>query len=74
MREEEIKDDNLQTIKDIGGKGLAAKVKKKWNKNIRGAIVGGVLGIIIGLSMRKSPVVFGVIGLILGRIIINKTE
>ena len=71
MKENEKKviSDNLKTINDIGSKGLAKKIKRKWNKNIK-----GVLGMIIGLSMRKSPVIFGVIGLVLGRIIINKTE
>jgi uncharacterized membrane protein len=74
QKEKKIIAENLQTIKDVGNKGLAKKVKRKWDKNIKGAIAGGVIGIIAGLAMRKSPVVFGVIGLVLGRIIINKTK
>lgn len=65
---------NLQTINDIGEKGLAKKVKRKWEKNIKGAIAGGVVGLLIGIATRKNPIVFGVMGLILGRIIINKTK
>lgn len=32
---------SVQTIKDIGDKNLATKVKKNWKNNIKGAIVGG---------------------------------
>ena len=60
---------DLNNIKDIGEKNLAKKVKKNWKNNIKGAIVGGGLGVIIGIATRKSPVVLGVIGLIVGRIV-----
>ncbi len=60
---------DLQNIKDIGEENLAKKVKKNWKNNIKGAIVGGGLGVIIAIATRKSPVVFGVVGLILGRIV-----
>jgi hypothetical protein len=73
-QEKKVISENLQTIKDIGGNGLAKKVKKRWNKNIKGAIAGGVIGLIVGLATRKNPVVFGIIGLIVGRIVINKTK
>ena len=73
-QEKKVISENLQTIKDIGGNGLAKKDKKKWKKNIRGAIAGGVVGLIVGLATRKNPVVFGIIGLIVGRIVINKTK
>jgi len=59
----------VQTIKDIGENNLATKVKKNWKNNIKGAIVGGGLGVVIAIATRKSPVVLGVVGLILGRII-----
>ena len=60
---------DLQNIKDIGEKNLAKKLRKNWKNNIKGAIVGGGLGVIIAIATRKSPVVLGVIGLILGRIV-----
>jgi hypothetical protein len=60
---------DLQNIKDIGEDNLAKKVKKNWKNNIKGAIVGGGLGVLIAIATRKSPVVLGVLGLILGRIV-----
>ena len=60
---------DLQNIKDIGEENLAKKVKKNWKNNIKEALVGGGLGVLIAISTRKSPVVLGVIGLILGRIV-----
>jgi hypothetical protein len=59
----------VQTIRDIGENNLAKKVKKNWKNNIKGAIVGGGLGVVVAIAMRKNPVILGVIGLILGRII-----
>jgi len=73
-QEKKVISENLQTIKDIGGNGLAKKVKKRWEKNIKGAVAGGVIGLIVGIATRKNPVVFGIIGLIVGRIVINKTK
>tara|TARA_R110002153_G_scaffold240474_8_gene395115 strand:+ start:633 stop:863 length:231 start_codon:yes stop_codon:yes gene_type:complete len=60
---------SVQTIKDIGDKNLATKVKKNWKNNIKGAIVGGGLGVLGAIATRKNPVILGVLGLILGRII-----
>ena len=60
-----------QTIKDIGEQNLAKKLKKNWKNNIKGALVGGGIGVVIAIATRKSPVVLGVIGLILGRIVIK---
>jgi len=59
----------LGNIVDIGEKNLAKKVKKNWKNNIKGAIVGGGLGVIIAIATRKSPVILGIGGLILGRIV-----
>tara|TARA_R110000824_G_scaffold184468_1_gene365426 strand:+ start:325 stop:555 length:231 start_codon:yes stop_codon:yes gene_type:complete len=59
----------LGNIVDIGEKNLAKKLKKNWKNNIKGAIVGGGLGVIIAIATRKSPVILGVIGLIVGRIV-----
>tara|TARA_R110000787_G_scaffold106693_5_gene214508 strand:+ start:1111 stop:1341 length:231 start_codon:yes stop_codon:yes gene_type:complete len=60
---------SVQTIQDIGDKNLGSKIKKNWKNNIKGAIVGGGLGVIVAIAMRKNPVVLGILGLILGRIV-----
>ena len=62
---------NVQSIKDIGEKNLAKKVKKNWKNNIKGAIVGGGIGVVIAIATKKNPVALGVVGLILGRIVFN---
>lgn len=63
---------NIQTINDISSKKLSSKVKKRWKKNIKGALLGGGLGVLIAIAVNKSPWVFGVIGLIGGRMLFNK--
>ena len=62
---------NAQTIKDIGNKNLAKKLMKNWKKNIKGALVGGGIGVVIAIATRTSPLKLGVLGLILGRIVIK---
>jgi hypothetical protein len=37
--------------------------------NVKGAIIGGGIGVLIGIATRKSLVVSGIIGLVLGRFI-----
>ena len=40
--------------------------------NIKGAVLGGGLGIVLGIAMRKNLIVSGMIGLIVGRLILVK--
>jgi hypothetical protein len=44
-------------------------VKSKMEDNIKGALIGGGIGVLIGIATRKNLIVSGVIGLILGRFI-----
>ena len=46
---------NIQTINDITDKKLGSKIKKRWEGNIKGALLGGGFGVVIGLASRQSP-------------------
>jgi uncharacterized membrane protein (GlpM family) len=37
--------------------------------NVKGALIGGGIGLIIGIATRKNLIVSGIIGLVLGRFI-----
>ena len=63
---------NISTINQIGNNDLGNSVKKRMENNIKGAVLGGGLGIILGIAMRKNLIVSGMIGLIVGRLILVK--
>ena len=63
---------DLSTIKKIGKKQFGEELKNKTKDNMRGAIIGGGVGVILGLASRKNIYVFGIIGLIMGRILLSK--
>lgn len=63
---------NISTINQIGNKDLGNSVKKRMENNIKGAVLGGGLGIVLGIAMRKNLIVSGMIGLIVGRLILVK--
>ena len=63
---------NISTINQIGNNDLGNSVKKRMENNIKGAVLGGGLGIVLGIAMRKNLIVSGMIGLIVGRLILVK--
>jgi len=63
---------NISTINQIGNNDLGSSVKKRMENNIKGAVLGGGLGIVLGIAMRKNLIVSGMIGLIVGRLILVK--
>ncbi|HAI43573.1 MAG TPA: hypothetical protein DCM40_38480 [Maribacter sp.] len=66
--------ENIQTINDIGDNKLGGKIKKEWEGNLKGALYGGAVGVLVGLATRNNPYIFGIIGLIAGRILIKKSK
>lgn len=64
--------ENISTINQIGNNDLGNSVKKRMENNIKGAVLGGGLGIVLGIAMRKNLIVSGMIGLIVGRLILVK--
>jgi hypothetical protein len=63
---------NVSTINKIGNNKLGKSVKKRMENNIKGAVLGGGIGIVLGIATRKNLVISGLIGLIIGRLILVK--
>lgn len=63
---------NIDTIKKVGNKDLANSVKSKFELNVQGATIGGLIGLGIGLATKKNLIISVIIGLIGGRVIFKK--
>jgi uncharacterized protein YqgC (DUF456 family) len=61
--------ENAQKINSLGADSIVNEVKTKMEDNVKGALIGGGIGLIIGVATRKNLIVSGIIGLILGRFI-----
>tara|TARA_Y100000389_G_C17447226_1_gene512365 strand:- start:1684 stop:1911 length:228 start_codon:yes stop_codon:yes gene_type:complete len=68
---EELKE-NIGTINKIANKKLGSSVKKKMENNIKGAMIGGAVGVVVGIATRKNLILSGLIGIIIGRLILIK--
>ena len=71
-KQEKILKENYKTINKIGNENLSSDIKKNTERNIKGAMIGGALGVVLGIGMKKNILISGFIGLILGRLIIKK--
>lgn len=60
---------NAQKINSLGAESIVSEVKTKMEDNTKGALLGGGIGLLIGIAMRKNLIVSGLIGIILGRFI-----
>ncbi len=69
---EKIKN-NVSTINKMGSNKLGSSVKKRMENNIKGAVMGGGIGIVLGIATRKNLVISGLIGLIIGRLVLVKS-
>jgi len=72
MRGQKSYESNLKAIKDIGTKDLGNKIKANSEKNMKGALIGGGVGVVLGLASRTNPLIFGFVGLILGRLFLSR--
>jgi|TARA_Y100000389_G_scaffold183639_1_gene201341 hypothetical protein len=64
----------INVVKDIGNKDLTNKIRGNAKDNMQGAIIGGVLGLIGSVALRKKPIYGILIGAIAGRLLITKTK
>jgi hypothetical protein len=60
---------NAQKINSLGAESIVSEVKTKMEDNTKGALLGGGIGLLVGIAMRKNLIVSGLIGIILGRFI-----
>tara|TARA_R110000822_G_scaffold168848_2_gene308886 strand:- start:540 stop:767 length:228 start_codon:yes stop_codon:yes gene_type:complete len=68
-KERDILTNNAQKMSSFGADSIVSEVSTKMQDNVKGAIIGGGIGVLIGIATRKSLVVSGIIGLVLGRFI-----
>jgi hypothetical protein len=61
--------ENAQRINSLGADSIVTEVRTKMEDNIKGALIGGGIGLLIGIATRKNLIVSGIIGLVLGRFI-----
>jgi uncharacterized protein YqgC (DUF456 family) len=61
----------IEVVKDIGNKDLSNKILKNSKDNMQGAVIGGVLGLIGSIALRKKPWIGILVGVIAGRLIIK---
>tara|TARA_R110000868_G_scaffold103136_2_gene284104 strand:- start:97 stop:324 length:228 start_codon:yes stop_codon:yes gene_type:complete len=68
-KERDTLTNNAQKMSSFGADSIVSEVSTKMQDNVKGAIIGGGIGVLIGIATRKSLVVSGIIGLVLGRFI-----
>lgn len=61
--------ENAQKINSLGADSIVTEVRTKMEDNVKGALIGGGIGLLIGIATRKNLIVSGIIGLVLGRFI-----
>lgn len=64
----EIKE-NANFIKQVASSDLDTNVRKNMEENIKGALIGGGVGVLIAIASRKNLFLYGIVGLIVGRIL-----
>ena len=63
---------NYKTLQKIKKGDYGKDLKANSKNNVRGALTGGAIGVVIGLFARKNIMITGLIGLIIGRLIIKQ--
>jgi len=63
---------DLLAIKQIGKSNLGETIKSNAYANMRGAMIGGGVGVFLGVASRQNIYVFGMIGVIAGRLLLSK--
>lgn len=61
--------ENAQFINMVASSDLETNVKKEMDENIKGALIGGGVGVLIAIASQKNLFLYGIVGLIVGRIL-----
>jgi len=63
--------DNSQLISEVGNKELNNNLGKSVENNLKSALIGGGVGVLIAIASGKNLILYGIGGLILGRFLLN---
>ena len=67
-------DKNVKFIKEVNHYSFAENMKKRAENDIRGALIGGAVGVLIGIASRKNIYITGLIGLIAGKLLFKNLK
>lgn len=68
-KEQDTITQNAQRINSLGADSIVKEVTTKMEDNVKGALIGGGIGLLIGIATRNNLIVSSILGLILGRFI-----
>ena len=63
--------DNSQLISEVNNKDLNTNLYKSVENNLKSALIGGGIGVLIAIASRRNLILYGIGGLILGRFLLN---
>lgn len=66
---EELKK-NAEKMQSISSGKLSDELKKRQKVNTQGAVIGGVIGLIGAIALRKRPLYGIIVGAIAGRLVL----
>jgi hypothetical protein len=58
-------------INAIGNGTYGDTVKDSMTSNSRGAVIGGVVGVVLAMHFQKNVIAAGVVGLLLGKVFLK---
>jgi len=62
---------NSEFINAVGNGELNTNVKENMENNLKSALIGGGVGVLIAIATRRNLVLYGIGGLIVGRFLLN---
>ena len=66
--------ERIEAMNNIANRNLVGGVRQKSKTHLQGAIIGGIIGLVGAIALRKKPIYGIIIGSVLGRIIIKKIK
>ena len=67
-----VYDDKLKDIMAIGQNQLPSKLRVNAHNNVKGALIGGIVGIVLGIASKQNVYIAGGVGVVLGRLFLSK--
>lgn len=64
--------ENYKSLQKLREGNYGKDLRANSENNVKGALVGGGIGVVIGIFARKNIMITGIIGLIIGRLIIKQ--